>query len=161
MITLFNSLTALPYRCYAHATSLVTKAFLAALSPPTKTAGKRNADQLEDEKDEDEEDDIQRALDNIDQDAGAAMDGLDDNNNNYNDNNDDSLRKQSKALRTLLLKIRGLVAKVCKSPQAKAFFRQCCGQTDNGTKAKELIPFCKTQWETWEMVMGRLLDLKR
>lgn len=136
----------------------MTKAFLSALSPSPNTIGKRNADQLEEEKDEDDEDDIQHALDNID-----PMDTNNSNNNaeDDDDDDDDSPHGKSKALRTLLLKIRGLVAKVRKSPQAKVYFRQCCSQTDNNTKAKELIPFCKTRWETWENVMGRLVDLKR
>lgn len=103
---LLDSLLVTFHRCYAHVTSLVTKAFLTALSPPTKTTGKRNGDQPEDEKDDDDEEDIQQVLDNV------LMDDLD-------DDDDDSPSRKSKLLCTLLLKICGLMVKVRKSPQAK------------------------------------------
>jgi hypothetical protein len=80
-------------------------------------------------------------------------------------------------LSSLLLKVRGFIAKVCtlffsprailqfaclpqvrRSPQAKRFFRQCC--KDRLTLVLELLPYCKTRWSSWYGVISRLLELR-
>lgn len=82
---------------------------------------------------------------------------------------------------TMLLKVRGFIAKVCyktyniyfrehlswsdqyaqvrRSPQAKKFFKKCCAE--EAVKALELLPYCKTRWGSWHGVISRLLVLKK
>ena len=53
---------------------------------------------------------------------------------------------------------------VRKSPPAKKYFRKCCkaikALKDAGVNVCELVPFCKTRWETWEAVIDRFILLE-
>lgn len=48
---------------------------------------------------------------------------------------------------------------VSKSPQAKKHFQKCC--SDASQEVLELVAFCKTRFQTWELVLKRFLELDK
>ena len=62
-------------------------------------------------------------------------------------------------LKTILLNVRGFVAKQRRSPLAKHYFLACC-RTVN-IPERELLPFCATRWSSMLTVIERLLLLEK
>ncbi|KAF7797199.1 hypothetical protein EIP86_008391 [Pleurotus ostreatoroseus] len=139
--------------CFDHAVHLAEAAFLTALSPKKKGRGGKDVPILEvpadpvdgdyDPEDKDTEEDIQALETEINQMIAELPPDSD----------------KAKLLAGLLVKVRGFITKVRRSPQAKAFFRKCCKQAD--VEVLELLPYCKTRWGSWHDVLGRLLRLRK
>ena len=135
--------------------TFMTKALLAALSPPSPNAGTKcpnpttstTAEDINDEN-KDSEEAIGALLRAVEKSALTE------------DDYDAGLEDHT-LLKVLLLKVQVLIAKVWKSPQAKAYFQECCTVGVAETKVRELLPYCKTRWETWDAVLNRLLVLKK
>ena len=64
----------------------------------------------------------------------------------------------AKTLKKLLIEVRTVIACIRRSPQAKAYFLECCHRVN--IPALELLPFCNTRWESWKTVLERYLELK-
>ncbi|GJE88702.1 hAT transposon family protein [Phanerochaete sordida] len=136
--------------CFAHAVHLAEAAFLTALSPKKKSKGKdvpiieAPAERLDGGTDAEEtEEDVQELMKEVQDALKTLPEGS----------------NEARLLSGLLLKVRGFITKVRRSPQAKAFFKKCCAQATG--EVLELLPFCKTRWGTWHTVLGRTLILQK
>ena len=71
---------------------------------------------------------------------------------------DSSMDADVKLLKTLLLTVRAVIARIRRSPQAKSYFCDCCRRVN--IPIRELLPFCNTRWESWQTVLERYLEVK-
>ncbi|CAL1714259.1 unnamed protein product [Somion occarium] len=143
--------------CFSHAVHLAEAAFLQALSPKktVKKNGKSNrmvpivpapASSPSGDVDPDEED-TEEEIAGLMVEVAEAVKEL------------PEASEEALLLAELLLKVRGFIAKVRRSPQAKQFFKKCCRAAT--IEVLELLPYCKTRWGSWFGVLGHLLVLKK
>ncbi|KAG0695466.1 hypothetical protein DFH29DRAFT_1005444 [Suillus ampliporus] len=119
--------------------SVGTDKDVSVIPPPSDTLGEINAGA----DDEDTEEEIEALI----QDAETACVNL------------PAGSEQVKVVSGLLLKVRGFIVKVRRSPQAKKYFKKCC---ENALDQElELLPYCKTRWGSWNGVIARMLLLKK
>lgn len=115
--------------CFCHVLELVAKAFVTSLSPPLKSRINTIASLPDDPSDkadhapngslDDSEDKIALELKEVASDFTVEADA-----------------------KSLLLRVRGLSAKVRRSPGAKAFFLECCNMTES--PPLQLLGYCET-----------------